>query len=526
LAQEHSLPKEPFEEDEGQQHSVGVEEQNQSIKSSTQEEKDYSHQVQLTSDHSFVDNYHDMHTFKEDETVKRFKVDSGFIEIKPKPFAASKRKDKGYSLLSTKLRIQAKPLSKLFPSASKVLTTQSWRMAQEETKLLNVLEKIDSLKQENMWSFKQLKKRLIPREKVLWDYLLEEMKWMSEDYRQERLTKIHHCMLKSQMIRDYYEAEDKASLQVKVINFGAMDLYSENAEFLEQNTSMKIDQDQSESKQIESLVDSAEFSSNIIDSVSANIENPQSESLDITENQNPTISPQLLLLKAHPVYVNLKSSVYFVKASSFKSGLENIPTLEPPIYKPGEQVVQDSIVPVSKFMLADYQVKGPEEGIKRLPGVETFEKIKMNCNFIFHLALFSSNIIEAEEDVVELPKCPSGKRPEPKKSPGSWTADEEDALFQLSPIYDYNWELIADSLHGLRVGNTGSRSPWECYDKHILQIKQKFTPATSTDYVYIGTQANKKNKKVKVLGILGSFNYIINLTKKKPPKPPCIIILK
>jgi hypothetical protein len=115
--------------------------------------------------------------------------------------------------------------------------------------------------------------------------------------------------------------------------------------------------------------------------------------------------------------------------------------------------------------------------------------------------------------------CPKTKRPEARKSFLNWTSDEEDALFQLATVYDFNWELIAETLHGLKVGSVSARYSWECYDKYCLFIKQDFKPSTKTDYIFIGSFQNRKDFKVKVLGILSSFNYMIDLFKnKKPPK--------
>jgi hypothetical protein len=49
-------------------------------------------------------------------------------------------------------------------------------MAQEEVRIVNTLDRIEKLKEQNIWSFKQLKPQVHPpRPKVQWDYMLEEM---------------------------------------------------------------------------------------------------------------------------------------------------------------------------------------------------------------------------------------------------------------------------------------------------------------------------------------------------------------
>ena len=49
-------------------------------------------------------------------------------------------------------------------------------MAGDEVRISNVLDRVDRLKENNLWSFKQLKRQAHPpRKKVQWDYMLEEM---------------------------------------------------------------------------------------------------------------------------------------------------------------------------------------------------------------------------------------------------------------------------------------------------------------------------------------------------------------
>ena len=49
-------------------------------------------------------------------------------------------------------------------------------MAQDEVLILNILERIDKLKEQNLWSYRQIKPHVHPpRPKLQWDYMLEEM---------------------------------------------------------------------------------------------------------------------------------------------------------------------------------------------------------------------------------------------------------------------------------------------------------------------------------------------------------------
>jgi len=48
-----------------------------------------------------------------------------------------------------------------------------------------------------------------------------------------------------------------------------------------------------------------------------------------------------------------------------------------------------------------------------------------------------------------------------------------------------------------------------------MQLSEaSFVPDGKSDFLYSATQSNKKDKKVKVLGLLSTFNFIINLAKR------------
>ncbi|KAJ1565201.1 chromatin modification- protein VID21, partial [Nowakowskiella sp. JEL0078] len=83
---------------------------------------------------------------------------------------------KRYQLYSWRLNVQQFPLSNLLINANKVVTGKDWQLAREEAKQLKVLNRVEQLKEEGRWSFKQLKKvEPILREKTHWDFLMEEM---------------------------------------------------------------------------------------------------------------------------------------------------------------------------------------------------------------------------------------------------------------------------------------------------------------------------------------------------------------
>ncbi|GAA5862805.1 hypothetical protein JCM8547_006551 [Rhodosporidiobolus lusitaniae] len=71
------------------------------------------------------------------------------------------------------------------------LSTHEWEVGVDEMRSVRAFERIEQLKQEKKWSFRQPKKQrvgVVP--KAHWDHVLDEMRWMQVDFRQERRWKV------------------------------------------------------------------------------------------------------------------------------------------------------------------------------------------------------------------------------------------------------------------------------------------------------------------------------------------------
>ncbi|KAL0070630.1 chromatin modification-related protein VID21 [Marasmius tenuissimus] len=90
------------------------------------------------------------------------------------------------------ITIKTNPLYKRVSKSTKCLTTRDWSIAMNELKLLRTAERVEYLKAKGRWSFRQPKKQrgVGGSMKSHWDYLLEEMKWMRTDFREERKWKM------------------------------------------------------------------------------------------------------------------------------------------------------------------------------------------------------------------------------------------------------------------------------------------------------------------------------------------------
>ncbi|KAG6903174.1 hypothetical protein C0995_002717 [Termitomyces sp. Mi166 len=104
--------------------------------------------------------------------------------------------------------VNANPVWKKVARASKCLTTREWAIAMTELRLIRAIDRIELLKREGRWSFRQPKKQraIGGVSKTHWDYLMDEMKWMRVDFREERKWKLALAYNISTDVLDWHAA--------------------------------------------------------------------------------------------------------------------------------------------------------------------------------------------------------------------------------------------------------------------------------------------------------------------------------
>ncbi|KAH7927096.1 hypothetical protein BV22DRAFT_1118490 [Leucogyrophana mollusca] len=118
--------------------------------------------------------------------------------------------------------IRANPIWKKVSRASKCLSTREWSVAITELRLARTLERIESLENVAKWSYRQPKKhsRLGGQTKTHWDYLMDEMKWMRVDFREERRWKYVLAFNLSTAVLEWHAAgshEERLKLGICVL---------------------------------------------------------------------------------------------------------------------------------------------------------------------------------------------------------------------------------------------------------------------------------------------------------------------
>ncbi|KAH7889968.1 hypothetical protein F5I97DRAFT_1849003 [Phlebopus sp. FC_14] len=104
--------------------------------------------------------------------------------------------------------LRANPIHRKVSRATKCLSTRDWSVAISELRLLRTLERVESLENVAKWSYRQPKKQrnLGGMTKTHWDYLMDEMKWMRVDFREERKWKYVLAFNLSTAVLEWHEA--------------------------------------------------------------------------------------------------------------------------------------------------------------------------------------------------------------------------------------------------------------------------------------------------------------------------------
>ncbi|TFY67457.1 hypothetical protein EVJ58_g1621 [Rhodofomes roseus] len=105
--------------------------------------------------------------------------------------------------------VRANPVWKKLAKATKCVSTHDWNVAYRELRLIRTLERVELLKEGSGWSYRQPKKQrtLGGTAKSHWDYLMDEMRWMRVDYREERRWKIALAYNLAHAVMEWHEAQ-------------------------------------------------------------------------------------------------------------------------------------------------------------------------------------------------------------------------------------------------------------------------------------------------------------------------------
>ncbi|KAJ9112645.1 hypothetical protein QFC19_000665 [Naganishia cerealis] len=130
--------------------------------------------------------------------------------LAPATRAIAGRSGGGVDLVELGVGFKVNPLSRMMKKTNKCLTSKDWQTAYGEIKYVRAMERIEQLKEDNQWSFRQMRKFKGPTvAKVHWDYVLDEMRWLATDFKEERKWKLAAAYELSLWCQDWYHATDE-----------------------------------------------------------------------------------------------------------------------------------------------------------------------------------------------------------------------------------------------------------------------------------------------------------------------------
>lgn len=398
----------------------------------------------------------------------------------------NQEKDYLYTLFQAKAYYPPRgmQLNTLLSTAHKTLTTTNHFVEYQEQMDCRTLKRIYQLQHANRWPLRQIQRSVEPsRQGSHWDVLLDHMKWMRTDFREERKWKIAAAKSCADWCAEYVssDAEHKALLRVptkrRISGLQASPPDSNSAHASESATKPdQTDETQPLSQPTPELVPSTEY-----DSVSEGFnDDPQPDLHD-------TVAP---------------AAIFSLGSDEFTFQMDRTPAAgnlldELPIYAPlkvapdtglpcfkslPDAVWKTEILPVSKYATGKIKFRSGKPPRKRSrfdysdsgthhdPDATDLPPEQVN------VALFRPENKPIRERVHPThPFRPPTEYPMPPLSffearqSSQWTYAEDDELRQLVKEYSYNWSLISSCMSPQSLFSSGAerRTPWECFERWI-----------------------------------------------------------
>ncbi|CAG8795930.1 23537_t:CDS:10, partial [Gigaspora margarita] len=380
------------------------------------------------------------------------------------------------------------PLYKLLQNPKKALLTENWTVAREEVKNIRVLERIDQLKHNGMWSFQQIESfRDPPRNYTHWDYLLDEMSWMQKDFKKERKWKIAAAFHVSRWVKAWFQAENKADSRIPGRNTPVhqINVHESHEEASSSTTSdgeinhVKSEPDDGVQDLNDLPVNQSMLSDEMIDvesvdddvSTRPDINQANIKSID-SIIMPPPIAPSVLLTLRQKV-INLPADAFLCCLDGPDGQVYDVDSIFPdlppyePLQRPSEKDIYydnihcNRVIQISKHMLR----RPKSEKAARRRAIKKM-RTENDCIEVVDKTTSPMMLFAPQQPYEQQPKI-YVKAPRPDQEPSyAWYPEDDELLMSLTKQYQYNWELIADTWNSIRGIITGyPRTPWACFNR-------------------------------------------------------------
>ncbi|KAI1613643.1 chromatin modification-like protein VID21 [Exophiala viscosa] len=388
--------------------------------------------------------------------------------------ASNGERDYLYTLFENKAHSMSRQTSMtyLIQNAHKTLSTSDHLVEYELAAECRILKRLYQLQEKQRWALRQYKRAdEAPRPTSHWDFVLDHMKWMRTDFREERKWKLAAARDLAESCAEWVASspKERASLQVRIRAPRLLPKLDE---------SQDVDMDDAAGPNASSQPTPELMPSNEDDSMSDDIADPR--------EVRAAIAP---------------AALFSLGASDFSFAADHTPALdkllnELPLYEPS--IIEPDLSTSNLAQRLDAQWKTPIVPVSRwatekLP-VKDYRPPFKRSRYEYELEPSSrktSDILPPEETNVALfmPENkhirdrihpghsfrPPSEHPMPTqaffetRSSSQWTHTEDDELRKLVKDYSYNWSLISSCLtpRGSYTSGADRRTPWECFERWI-----------------------------------------------------------
>lgn len=381
-----------------------------------------------------------------------------------------------------------KPLEQILHHAHKTVSTPDAYLHINESQACKVLKRVYHLQQQDKWSLRQPKRCPEPtRQTSQWDVLLQEMKWMRTDFRQERRWKTTVAQNLVYACAEWIAyPENRRELQVNAV----APEYPPKARWVNGELEFGRDMallggdslDAADNHATPDLISSADTNS------------PMDAEEEPHDNILDTIAPSAIFtLDDHEVVFGLSSSPHTDRL------LEELPLYGAPLKVPDSDIItpkhdpdahwKREALPLSKFVEGRLELKSNEPPRKRSryqhaqedgDDEPLFDQPRPRTQLEPEnpdVALFRGDS-KAMRDRLHAGHQfrPPSEHTMPfqtfyeSRSCSQWTISEDDELRTLVREYSYNWSLISSMLSTKSIFPSGAerRTPWECFERWVM----------------------------------------------------------
>ncbi|KAJ5938717.1 hypothetical protein N7466_001851 [Penicillium verhagenii] len=349
-------------------------------------------------------------------------------------------------------------MSTLLSSAHKTLSTENHSLEYQEQMNCRTLRRIYALQNANRWPLRQMKRAPEPsRQGTHWDVVLDHMKWLRTDFREERKWKIAAAKSCADWCAEYVSSDEEHRTLLRVNTKIPTPIASAQETT---NTEVASPDDTS---------DEAVASHPTPDLV------PSAEEESVSDGFNEESRHDIRDTVAPAAIFSLGSDEFSFSVDMTPAAeklLDELPLYEPLRINPGTQLpifkqpprFYDE--PPRKLSRYDYSQYGTdlEYRITEIPPEQT------------NVALFRPENKPIRDRIHPGHSFrPPTEHPMPSvgffesRQSSQWTMSEDDELRRLVKEYSYNWSLISSCLTSPSLFTSGAerRTPWECFERWV-----------------------------------------------------------